>query len=441
MATVWLVELIHLRPWHAELYDLVIPGQSFVFDLWIVATIALLVGFRPRLAAAISFACFVLFFTLGQVIYHIDLVGQITTFYLMFIDSSAVWSVDSILRRRRGQPAKPRVWAFPVVMLLLHMSMVYLDAGLSHLMFNPSWVQGAAVWASWGHPQWTTILAAHFLGFPLLGQAATYATIAFELTFWLVAAWVLADLRARSRVAILCFTAILGLQLGIVISYDIGLFSPFMIAVAVPYLPWERLGSRAIDRTIRTDAIDATDGTDARGMHLIVAGLTVVVAMSLLATPPLVAWGESPSGPRIPVLILRTSLRLVGDVKPHNVFSDQVVGLVVSARILDTRGDERRVLFGDRSERIGDMTYVRGYMVVEQMLRDDVATPPEAYRVIRPFLQRAADRGELGAGTFTVVVRARARLPAGAAIEGRELFRFNVTPAGQVIREPDEARP
>ena len=421
---VWLVELLDLRPWQQDFYNIAVPGQAVIFDLWILATIALLIGLRPRLAASLSFVCFLLFVSLGGVIYHVDLVAQITTFYLIFIDSGRVWSVDSLWSRRRGAPTGRQVWGFPISMLLLHFSAIYLDAGLSHLLINPTWRSGEAVWRAWSHPQWATSVGPLLLGFPILGTLATFATMLFELSFWLIAAWVVSDLVRHRVAAIACFLAIFAFQVGIIVTFDIGLFSHFMLAAAVPYLPWERLS--------RSPSVSTVHLLRSRSERLIVAGLTVLVAVSFAMLPPVTAWSPSAGVLGTPVHGARTLLAMFGDHRPHNVFSDPVVGVVLVPRIVDANGRERQVLFGPHDERIGDMKYVRAFMTVERMLRSSSKDGPYAYSILQPVLDRAASRGELEPGAYRLILEARSRV-ADHSVTERELFTFTVTPTRAVV--------
>jgi hypothetical protein len=424
VAGVWLVELLDLRSWQADFYDIGVPGQAVIFDLWILATVALMIGLQPRIAAAFSFVCFLMFMTFGGVIYHIDLVAHIATFYLIFIDSGRVWSVGSWWRRRNGAAVDRQVWGFPISMLLLHFSAIYLDAGLSHLILNPTWRSGEAVWQAWGHPQWATSIAPVFLGFPILGLLATFATMVFELSFWLVAVVVVADLVRYRVAAFACFVAIFAFQVGIIVSFDIGLFSHFMLAAAVPYLPWERFGQSTSTSASRTPL--------SRGERFVVAGLSSVVAISFVLLPPVTSWSNSPGGEGSPVLGARILMAMVGDQRPHNVFSDPVVATVFLPRVIDAAGRERLVLFGTHAERIGDMKYVRAFMTVERMLRSSPTDRPFAYAILKPVLNRAAARGDLDPGAYRLILSA---IPRGADNPSSELelFAFSVTPSGAVL--------
>ena len=156
VASVWLAELVALRSWQADLYDLGLPLQGVIFDVWIMATVALFVGFHARVAAGVAFACSILFVQVGREIYHVDYLAQLATFYLAFTDASATWSVDALRTQRTLSPRGRRIAGFPVVAMLIHVSFIYLDAGLSHLFLNRLWASGELVRLSLAHPQWAS---------------------------------------------------------------------------------------------------------------------------------------------------------------------------------------------------------------------------------------------------------------------------------------------
>jgi hypothetical protein len=396
-SAVWLYELVELRSWQADLYDLG-PGQGALFDLWIVATVALLLGFRARWAAAVSFGCFFTFVTFGGENYHVDYVAQLATFYMIFADTSATWSIDALIRRVRHRAPRTSIWGFPLSAMLLHVAMVYLDSGLSHVWLNQSWRSGDAVAMSWAHPQWASSLATRLGEYPFLAELATYGTLTFELGFWLVAAWLVSDLMRRRLAGVLVFLAIATFQVGIAITYDIGMFSQFMIAVALPYLPFE--GSQAYLE--RRDIAWPPPGPRV----LITAALCLLLGSSLALMPPFATTVN-----RLPFLsemsrMAFDGLRAIGDSKPHNVFADPVIATVTTAQVIDAEGNAPQIFFGPNGERVGYLRYIRAYMPVGRMLRSGAHNPNDVLDSLRPVLVRAVAKGDLGAGRYDVIVTA-----------------------------------
>ena len=111
-------------------------GMYLVFGLMAAASLAIVVGFRYRLA--------VLIFLLGQVyVFMIDIVYTLNKFYLfillalvmLFIPANRFWSLD-VKRKRLG--AWPTVPRWTVLIFQLSVALIYFYSGLSKL--NDDWL-------------------------------------------------------------------------------------------------------------------------------------------------------------------------------------------------------------------------------------------------------------------------------------------------------------
>lgn len=111
-------------------------GLPLLLGMWAVASVMLLLGWRARAGAATmtTVVAYVLLLDqqlFGNNLYLLGLVGLLLT----VADSSAVWSLDA---RRAGY--RPRIPAWPVRLLMLQVTLVYLFAAAAKL--NPVFLSG-----------------------------------------------------------------------------------------------------------------------------------------------------------------------------------------------------------------------------------------------------------------------------------------------------------
>jgi len=400
VSAVWFYELVRLAPWQSELYDTGVPGQSVVFAVWVAATAGLLVGFRTRWAAAFSATCFLIFVNLGGEIYHIDYYAQLATVYLVVIDAGAVWSVDSVLRRRAGRTPVSAIWAVPVLGLLIHLAVTYVDAAGSHILLNNLWEEGAAVGYSWNHPQWGTPLSAVLGEWSWVSRTATWATVIIESSVWFLVMVFAFDWRRRRMLGWVIVGALAALHAGIAAMYSIGTFGLFMLVLIAPYLPWERFR--------RATPTAMPKGNPAWDWRL-VAALALVLVMAMFTVQPL-----EPATAGIGLRDTRDAsvelLGLIGDQRPHDVFSDEALALAFSVTVRDEAGERLELLFDDDGRRLGDLAYIRVYMgwfrigqpIAQRLDAGSVVPPLDEARfrsTIAPVLERAVREGTMRPGS------------------------------------------
>ena len=200
-------------------------------------------------------------------------------------------------------------------------------------------------------------------------------------------------LEQRWRLALATGALIVFFQAGIATFYEIGAFPIFMIALAVPYLPIERI-SRPSRRRVSQDV--------PRTPPVVVAMLTTIVVASAVLVPPVILAAARSTTAAAAVGGAARILSFIGDAKPHNVFADQVAATVYAASVVDQEGNELPILFAQDGRRVRDTSYIRAYMSVEEMLRTRFTDRGDVMRTLRPLLRRAAARGDLPPGTCPI---------------------------------------
>ena len=163
-----------------------------------------------------------------------DSVLRVMGFYLMFLPTSRVWSLDRWIADRMG-------WAMPTEgprglmlrLFQLNVALVYVCTGFLKLLEAP-WVEGTAVWRSLASEHYWRFDVGRLLAwewtFPLT-KLATWATLAWELLF------PLAFVR-RLRVPMLLGGV--ALHLGILACLNIGPFSEVMMWSYLAFFAFRR---------------------------------------------------------------------------------------------------------------------------------------------------------------------------------------------------------
>jgi hypothetical protein len=159
------------------------------------------------------------------------------TLPLVFVESGTVWSIDSLMmRRRRGATYSPRdepIW--PLRLLQFQIVLLYLSTGLWKLA-NADWRAGHALQFVLNDPLYQRMPGE--LPPALLGGTVflTYLTIAWELAFP-VLVWI-----RRTRPVMLAIGV--ALHLGMWATLEVGAFTPTILTAYVAFLDPLRTGAR-----------------------------------------------------------------------------------------------------------------------------------------------------------------------------------------------------
>lgn len=234
-----------LNMWRWSLY-LVNGTTGFahvMFAITAVVCLAVVVGYRTRWAMV---AMWVLLVSLQVrnplVLSGADSYLRVLSFWCMFLPMGAVWSVD---RWRQSEREAPAAWYASMASagLLLQIGFVYFFT--AWLKTGAEWRSDfTALWYTLGAEQLTNPFGAWLHQFPDLLRLLTMATMVVEVgaPIILFVPWRNAWMRCAGIVMIV------GLQLGIMLTMNIGIFPWISSLCMVCFLPkavWEALSARA----------------------------------------------------------------------------------------------------------------------------------------------------------------------------------------------------
>lgn len=230
--------------------------------IFAAATACLLIGLNTRLAAVLVWLLSTSFANINSYIDNGgDQVRYIITLYLMLTPCGAVWSVDSWLRRRRGQLHGPDfIYPWALRLLFVQMVLMYWCNGL-YKASGTDWPRGDSLYYVLSD---LTLSRWSYAQFPIpywLTRLLTWTVLIWEVGFpvWVCLPWRrISDWLDRKR--ILRSRWLLGLvrhipaialafgvafHIGIGVSMELGFFVPYVLCLYLPLLPVERLSSRA----------------------------------------------------------------------------------------------------------------------------------------------------------------------------------------------------
>lgn len=216
-----------------------------------LGAICLLIGFRPRVAAAL---CWVLHFSLAARNPFIgsggDVLAPLLLFWAMFLPIGARFSLDAIL----AEPSAPkRILNVASAGLLLQASYVYFFGAL--LKTAPEWItDGSAVYLAMHNDAIATRFAHIVRPYVFVTQPLTF----FVLWIELLTPFLLFTPVFNSRLRTIVLPLLIAMHLGFTFFLDIGNFWLVSIASLVAFIPsnfWEALGRRRRPSPVATDAV------------------------------------------------------------------------------------------------------------------------------------------------------------------------------------------
>ena len=123
---------------------------SLVWVSLVVSGLCLITGWSSRLAAGVGWFLYLCSVKSGAFFaYGVDNFTTIGLFYLMIAPLPDPWSLDSWFRKRR--PINPERLGFHRRVLQLHLSIIYLFAGVSKSL-GTDWWNGTSVWRALTRP-------------------------------------------------------------------------------------------------------------------------------------------------------------------------------------------------------------------------------------------------------------------------------------------------
>lgn len=200
-----------------------IPEIVVVGGLLVAASIALIVGYRARLAAGTLTALTALLYIVDQNFWghHVYFIG-LMTLLLTFVDSDAALSVRALRGDRRA-----RVTNWPILLMKIQLSLVYFFAAIAKL--NPIFLSGYVIASRTTH-------AALAQQAPIVLSGLAVAAVAAEA--WLSFALWFPRLRAAAIVVGVVMHAMVPLIFGIYVGLIV--FSLTSVSIYALFLEDER---------------------------------------------------------------------------------------------------------------------------------------------------------------------------------------------------------
>jgi hypothetical protein len=218
------------------------PFQALLFGVAALAALAMLAGYRTRLATIVVWVLVLSIHHRNMLVINAgDILLDLLLFWSIFLPLGAVWSVDRARQATRGRLSM-RFFSAATAALFLQIALMYWFTAL--IKTGRDWrVDGTALYYTFSNDQVTTQIGSYLLHFPTLLTVLTFATLAFEALgpFLLFSPIFNGPLRT---VMVLAF---MGLHFGIWVTMEVGLF-PWISALSmVCFLPgwfWERVFPR-----------------------------------------------------------------------------------------------------------------------------------------------------------------------------------------------------
>ena len=226
-----------------------VAGQAALLVVALAAACALVVGYRTRLATAVTWLLTVSLQARNpMILYGADQLLRMLLFWSLFLPLGAEWSLDR-LRGASPQDRPRRHLSMATAAILLQPCLMYLFSGA--LKQNPSWHSGAALSHALSSDMFATPLGHRLLAYPGLLERLTPLVPWFEMLvpLALFVPWATGAFRAAALLLLAGFHLVLGLL------FVTGLFQYAAVAGLLPFIPggaWDRLaGSGPLRRLAR----------------------------------------------------------------------------------------------------------------------------------------------------------------------------------------------
>ncbi len=247
-----------------SLYSLNDSGAfvTFLFALNALAAVALLTGWRTRLATVV---CWVFLHSLHNRNYLLlnggDTWLRMMVFWSMFLPLGSRWSLDSVLVRSHSDPSGSNQSSGPengicnlaTLAFVSQVFLVYLFAGLYKT--GPAWwTDFTAVEKTMMAKEWTGELAYYLLFYPDLMAAFTASVLWLEL----LGPWLFFSPLATGPVRTAMVWGFFAFHLGLYLFMELGIFPAVGMVAVLGLLPgwfWERTPAAKV--ACRLDALEA----------------------------------------------------------------------------------------------------------------------------------------------------------------------------------------
>lgn len=235
-----------LNPWYWSIN--LISGQPFIQSLLFIFTfliaIALLVGYRTRIATIIIWVMIISIQNRNPtLIFAADDVLRAILFWAMFLPLGACYSVDSALNSSL-KPLPKIVASGATFALMVQLCFIYIWSAVFKTTSSDWWPTGDAVYYALAFDQYATGFAKWLLDFPLSWlRFLTHATLWFE---WFAPLIIFIPFK-NSIFRYIAIISFISLHIGFTLVFHLGILSYLSIVVWLTFLPsgfWDYLGKK-----------------------------------------------------------------------------------------------------------------------------------------------------------------------------------------------------
>lgn len=232
-------------PWYWSIFS--ISGEPFVqtilFLLALFIVIALLFGYRTRLAIIATWAMIISLHNRNiGLTFAADDVLRALLFWAMFLPLGACYSIDSALNSS-ANPLPKRVVSGATFAFIIQMCFIYMWSAAFKTK-SPLWFpDGDAVYYALSFDQYGTAFGKFLLNFPWLLKPLTFAALIFE---WLGPLLIFIPFRTAFFRCVAVISFIL-LHIGFGLCFELGIFPFLSISSWLIFIPsevWDSLRTR-----------------------------------------------------------------------------------------------------------------------------------------------------------------------------------------------------
>lgn len=244
-------QLFLLSKWHWSLHALTgsVAGQTILFVFAVACAVALILGYRTRLATVLSWLLLASLHARNPMLqYGADHLLRMLLFWSMFLPLGCYWSIDR-LRGVVAQGWPGRHLSMASAAILLQMFMLYFFSGL--FKRNEIWQGGEGLYLAFSNDMFSKPLAHQFLEYPQLLEQASLVIpwLQFLVPFLLFVPWGTVQFRT------LAILVLAGFHVAIELLLATGVFQYVGLSGLMLFLPgkfWDRLSTgRKLGNTLQ----------------------------------------------------------------------------------------------------------------------------------------------------------------------------------------------
>lgn len=200
-----------------------------LFVFYLVLLLGLALGYVPRLFAALSLLCHLLFFGSGKMfMYGVDYFTTSALFYCMISPSTQAFSLRKL--RFLGQVSYSSYATFFKRVLQIHLCLVYFFGGFSK-MLGTHWWTGEGIWRAVSLPGFNNLNTTWMADFPMMLMVMGWGVLIME-TFYFVLIYF-------KKTRPLTLLIIMSMHLGIALSMGLYQFALIMILFNFTAFGWD----------------------------------------------------------------------------------------------------------------------------------------------------------------------------------------------------------